>query len=162
MFGRSRRALRRELRDLQERLDVSKRETRAARLDCGQERRDKAVLARTAEHVGDDRIADAKKLFAAQLAIAARDNQLADWSSLAVGQAELLGRALRVRRAESARLHRVIGRQAGELRDLKGRLAEQEEELAKLQVANEAHYRDLAARPAKARVQRASRLEMAS
>jgi hypothetical protein len=159
VFGRS---LRRQIRVLQEQLDISKRETRAARLDCGQERRDKAVFQRAAEHIGDDRVADAKRLFAAQLTIAARDNQLATWSSLAVGHAELLGRALRVRRAESNRLHAVIVRQAGELRDLKERLVAQEEELAKLQTANEAHYRDLAARPARARVQRGARLEMAS
>lgn len=35
MFGRSRRTLRAEIRDLEARLDTSRRETRAARGDCG-------------------------------------------------------------------------------------------------------------------------------
>lgn len=40
MFGRSRRTLRAEIRDLEARLDTSRRETRAARGDCGLATRD--------------------------------------------------------------------------------------------------------------------------
>jgi hypothetical protein len=140
MFGRSRRALRAEIRHLEERLAISKSETRSARLECGQQRREKAVLARTAEHIGDDRIASEKLLFAAQMTIAARDNQLDDWSSIAIVQAERHGRLIR-----------AIVRYRAEL----GALAE---ELA----AQDARDWDLTARPAKARVRTSRRLEVAS
>jgi len=159
MFGST---LRRENRALTEKLKTKEADLRAARLDCGRERREKAEWNRRAERFGNDRIATERRATRLQITAADLSAQLADWSSHAVDQAELFGRALRVRRTESRRLHAVIGRQSAELRALNERLAAQENQLSMLQAANEAHYRDLAARPAKARVQRGPRLEMAS
>jgi chromosome segregation ATPase len=48
MFGRSRRMLRAEIRDLEARLDTSRRETRAARGDCGLATRDAETWQRRA------------------------------------------------------------------------------------------------------------------
>lgn len=49
-FGRS---LRRQIRDLEERLDISKRETRAARGDCGLATRDAETWERRAVEFAD-------------------------------------------------------------------------------------------------------------
>lgn len=115
----SKRQLRRKIAALTAEVDLRKAETRSARLDCGQERREKAAIQRTAEHIGDDRIASEKRLFAAQLSIAARDTQLDDWSSIAIVQAERHGRLIRaivryraeagVLRAEVAKLRAGAG-----------------------------------------------------
>jgi hypothetical protein len=48
MFGRSKRMLRAEIRDLEARLDTSRRETRAARGDCGLATRDAEAWERRA------------------------------------------------------------------------------------------------------------------
>ena len=53
MFGRSRRTLRAEVLDLQDRLDVSRRETRAARGDCGIATREMHVWRRRAVETAD-------------------------------------------------------------------------------------------------------------
>lgn len=165
MFGRT---LRRENRRMLAEIDLLKRQLRAARLDCGEERREKAEWSRRADRFGSDRIASEKRATQLQITAAQLSVQLADWSSHAVDQAELFTRAMRARGAESRRLRAVIARQQGEVRrahaevrDMKERLAAQERQLEILQAANEQHYRDLTVRPAKTRVQRARRLDVA-
>lgn len=92
MFGSR---TRRENKQLRDRNDVLERQLRAARLDCGEERREKSEWHRRAERIGDDRIASEKRLSAAQRTIATRDNELDTWSSIAIVQAERHGRLIR-------------------------------------------------------------------
>lgn len=92
MFGSK---TRRENRQLHAEIDLLQRQLRASRLDCGEERREKSEWCKRAERFGDDRIATARELAAAKLTIAQHQRELADWSSIAIAQAERHGRLVR-------------------------------------------------------------------
>ncbi|WP_354643946.1 hypothetical protein [Kitasatospora camelliae] len=140
MFGRKQRrirALKVEVADL----------TRALRLTRQQrdEQRDKtAEWHNRAERFGDDRIASERRLAQHKLGQAAAELR---------GKA-LLRRALTAHRAYASRQQRIIQalqtdlrRTAVELRAANERTALQDRQLATLQTANEAHYRDLQQSP---------------
>jgi hypothetical protein len=75
VFGRSRRSLRAEIRALEASLDVSKRETRAARGDCGIATRDMETWRRRAIENADRLIAEANAHRECRRQLAAHERQ---------------------------------------------------------------------------------------
>jgi chromosome segregation ATPase len=157
MFGRTRR----ENRQMHAEIDLLKRQLRTARLNCGEERREREEWAKRAERIGDDRIATARQLTAQRLEQMVATCRADEWSGIAVDQAELFGRAMRVGATRARRLRRAVADRDRQIAALHARLAAQEDQLARLQSANERHYQDLAARPASVRA-RSRKFEVAS
>jgi hypothetical protein len=104
MFGN--RALRRELRKADAEIELLTQALRIAHSKTEEQRAQKNEWQARAERFSNDRVAAAQEITRGQLTVAQQQIQLADWSSLAIVQAERHGRLIR-----------AVVRYRGELRE---------------------------------------------